>query len=499
MAFGIKLRIEQFLIHFIIICCKIDKINILLFYFKRYFKLNNVFFIGCVSCLFYQSILLIKEFMSGKTVINISVEFITNDTLPAITICPGDINFQSLALINEDAARLYEEYLSLIEDGIQNKMNGIAGKIRDLYDDSKHKYYVAINTSCMNIQKCFINYLTPSKNLNNESLIDTKFLKSVVFGKIDQDLVYDNAMTAYNTISDTMESVLALIDTSQPNYFRPNGMKCNTLFHHSQSSWSNITMQLGTITVTVWLDLRYFPIIPLSSKIPLWMHSPKSLPNIEINRNSLVLGYQYSIGFSQWKIERLGRGYDTDCRDYDPTIHTRHDCIFDCYQDKMKPLCNTTDFVSFLMINTIRYFKRKNLSFSNCNMERSSKETMLFCQNYCHKECHDSYYSYTIDMLNEIKDKEDDDTDDWMYTEFTIEHNDIPDLFIRHFAEMSFITFVSNFGGLIGMWLGLSFFDIVKSIWHSKYCKNSTIFCNKLFLNNVFLLPMQSVPDQKDN
>ncbi len=42
----------------------------------------------------------------------------------------------------------------------------------------------------------------------------------------------------------------------------------------------------------------------------------------------------------------------------------------------------------------------------------------------------------------------------------SIKHNKIPDILITHLPEITFNAFVCNFGGLLGLWLGLSVFAI---------------------------------------
>ena len=37
----------------------------------------------------------------------------------------------------------------------------------------------------------------------------------------------------------------------------------------------------------------------------------------------------------------------------------------------------------------------------------------------------------------------------------------MPDFIIRYIPELTFISFVCNFGGLLGMWLGVSFLSII--------------------------------------
>ena len=46
-----------------------------------------LFGIICLSAMIYQSSNLISVYMNGKTIVNLEIGFIFNDTLPAITIC----------------------------------------------------------------------------------------------------------------------------------------------------------------------------------------------------------------------------------------------------------------------------------------------------------------------------------------------------------------------------------------------------------------------------
>ena len=44
----------------------------------------------------------------------------------------------------------------------------------------------------------------------------------------------------------------------------------------------------------------------------------------------------------------------------------------------------------------------------------------------------------------------------------------MPDILIVHIPDICFISFVCNFGGLLGMWLGVSFLsiiDLIKSLF----------------------------------
>ena len=203
------------------------------------------------------------------------------------------------------------------------------------------------------------------------------------------------------------------------------------------------------------------------------MHSPNVL--FVENFNIISPGYVYYIRYSQWNIERLGKGYETDCREYNPINYTRSDCIFDCYQDKVKYYCRTKDFVGSNILRRKIYFEQGNLNLSKCTVNESIHfETIKSCEDNCHKECHFTYYSFTINKYLKFN----------MYqARLKINHNEMPDLTIRYIAEMPLLTFICNFGGILGMWLGISFYSIVEIIW--KILRINILFNN--ILSNTFI------------
>ena len=48
---------------------------------------KNIFAFVCLCGLVYQTVILYSEYMSGNTVVNIQVDRILNETIPAITVC----------------------------------------------------------------------------------------------------------------------------------------------------------------------------------------------------------------------------------------------------------------------------------------------------------------------------------------------------------------------------------------------------------------------------
>ena len=101
---------------------------------NKIFKFNYLIYLICFALLIYQSIDLIIEFMSGKTVINISVENNRNTSLPGLTICPYSLDFSRLSLLNENVSKLYDKYLKLIENANRSRISEIQKYLDQLYN-----------------------------------------------------------------------------------------------------------------------------------------------------------------------------------------------------------------------------------------------------------------------------------------------------------------------------------------------------------------------------
>ena len=356
-------------------------------YLKKFIKINYLFFIICLSFLLYQLIDLYIEFMSGETVINISVGIIRNTSLPAITLCLDNLDFSKLSLLNDNVSTLYKEYLALIENADRHRINYIGNYLFQLYIQALIIYF---DSNEQNILiKDILNNLTPLTNEIDGTFLSSTCYHSSAYGDIDKDLSKYDSET-YTMKSLPMESLEIL---TYGNY--PVVWKCYTLFSHTESSWNNIKMVFDRIIINLQVDTHSLPFFP-SNEILIIMHSPNTL---SLEGHSFIdPGYVYVIEFSKWNIIRLGKGYDTDCREYNPKKYTRNDCIFDCYQERARYFCQTNNFVSYHnMLRKKNYFEQSNLNFSKCNIKTEIRHKILeLCNDKCHKECHITYYSFTV-------------------------------------------------------------------------------------------------------
>ena len=95
---------------------------------------------------------------------------------------------------------------------------------------------------------------------------------------------------------------------------------------------------------------------------------------------------------------------------------------------------------------------------NNC-LEEGPIRTKLwsFCLNSCLNDCEFRYYTFTLKENLSFGNDQDS-------VEVSIDHNNLPDILVKSIPEMTFMSFVCNFGGLLGMWLGISILLVFEEI-----------------------------------
>ena len=135
-------------------------------------------------------------------------------------------------------------------------------------------------------------------------------------------------------------------------------------------------------------------------------------------------------------------------------------------------------FIEITFTNCIcnkKWFHRVPSCFlSNCNsfsknntkiFTNLDKEVLDICSTKCKPDCNTKQYLTEIKVLDINK--------PWVQSaRVNFQHNSIPDIIVRHTLEMSLMSFVCNFGGLLGMWLGFSVLSISKHIFETIYQVN---------------------------
>ena len=387
----------------------------------------------CVILFLIQSITLFNEYMKGKSVVNIEIGQSFNETLPAITVCPGAVDIDKLSRFHPKYDELYKQYQAKLSD----KTNLLAANIFYL----KFNSYVFADLRDINSS---LDTFQVMKNYSYQNLDQTNQSKIGVYIALNSVYI-DDGLRIINVTSLPIESITL-------NYMLA---KCFTFFSHLQDEWRLTKMESGTIGIVLRNDDPIYQNITFP--FPIMIHSPDYLPNFEDGKYKLIDSNSFIIGhYSYYHIRRLGYGYDTDCRDYGPGM-IRADCLLSCYQKHHDQLCNGTALVqSSLLIRESILKSKPNKKLDKCEAYKMSiKDILSKCSSECKNECDYKYYSFTQTKIMNNNDK---------ITSIYIHHNDMPDIIVRYIPEINFTSFACNFGGLLGMWLGVSFLFICGQI-----------------------------------
>ena len=194
------------------------------------------------------------------------------------------------------------------------------------------------------------------------------------------------------------------------------------------------------------------------------------------------------MSYSRVETRLLGSGFETNFFDYDldhkfPNYNMRSDCITSCLRRNYS--CPADKFVFQQYLLREEYVAHKgNTKMNLCNSSISTKYLNLLrteyqCLQECRKDCKFTHF---------ITNNEFDDKQATSYTvHLIVSHNNLPDILIKHLPEITFNAFVCNFGGLLGLWLGLSVFAIFTEFRDIciKLFRNLN-FCSNLYQFNIF-------------
>ena len=336
------------------------------------------------------------------------------------------------------------------------------------------KFYKYINDKPMDLHDFIQNNSISLLNEINEIMISVE----IVLAAPSSHHSFDKHFIKLNNINDNYTWKVVDQPLETIGFYNYNDhiniLKCFTFFSHSNTDWREMNLAYDYIKVDLKYDFTKSPHV-LPNRFALSIHSQNSLPQYGMFK-IFRPGLRYFVGYSRWKIERLGSQYYTDCREYDPTQLTWNDCVYQCYQDTVTYGCQKNGIVLVDIFLRTDYFKNKTLS--NCTRQEGSRKiTVLKCMEMCQKECHYSNYPFVLNILNDI---------DFTSNSFYIRHNEMPDLDIRHIPEMPLMTLICDFGGLLGMWLGVSFLTILSDLLKTmRKFVNTKILINKQAVFNI--------------
>ena len=427
-------------------------------------SIETCFTLFCVSLFLYQAVSLFNEYNKGKTVVRIELGHLFDDGPPGITVCPAGLNMKKMATIDERYKKMYKDYINMQSNFSEHENLIFNANYFNMVSQDIIEGNISLGKIIKNYTYDYKEEIKKNKLRFDESIdLDIEKLNNEELNKND-DLYSLN-------IFQPIESY------SFETWFM---YKCLTYFSELNTTWKNDLRKLRDFGIILNFDIYFNKFMT----IKIALHSPNDLPIIafgsstELNRN-----FMWLLRYNTIKTERLGHQYDTNCKDYkqNSEYKARQDCIKKCYVDKINNICNGTVLIQFgfLMQNcpNITKYTPCPIQFK-INMAIYSK-----CQSSCRLNCWERYYSFLVEKLSPSNET---------YI-FISKNMAMPDITIKHIPDISFISFICNFGGLLGMWLGLSFIKVLTTIKDfliiiSKFRNNKTnvtIYDRNFFVNQM--------------
>ena len=475
--------------------------------------------IFCTTGLLYQSCQLLSQYMSGKSVVSIEVKREIHSHLPGITVCyPRMLSMEMVLNYREDFQIYINRTQELMKKAIKDRRlhEDLFRYLDNVYGDLEMKLQQLIFTQPKFVNVVIDNLSLPffystdtphlfdtKRNIRRAEIQDVSIIDMRLDGTLfDKDSDEDNNTTLLHKRPFTNNSYDFTDAPVESVNFR-HKIKCFTFFSYVNMDWRKVKFDLEAIRLTIEHNPNWFP-SQLLEKYYIAIHSPKMIPEFRVGHDyaEVAAGQDYLITFSKININRHYSELEFDCKEYGrrKSRALRSDCVTTCMVKRMED-----DNVLFGIIRISMLLRKKHLKhYEGYNITRPGRRESLHlprdpiielrqeCYKICKHNCRYTYYMFDINMVA-ASDRSKSNGE--KRTIIIIQHNRLPDLFVRHIPETTFITFVGNFGGLLGMWLGLNvlvIFDnlfslsnrIIMAIGKNKQSRNRAfIQRNKFFIN----------------
>ena len=460
----------------------------------------------CVFLLYHQSLIIFKQYLQQNYVTNI--KFVKNyvGPLPAVTICYDKyLSFKGLfeRLPDKDSEEYYEKLMGEVDDLTWNqindqekeKINKMMDEHSNLQDNLMNNLEFPFLYSKLSDYQDFFENLTMHGTIieNNQTryLFSPSLTGHIMY--VDQD---DNSLTYLLNKTLTIEPIESMFFWSQK---QTPPRKCFTLFSALDRQFRKMKANLKQLVIPVYFPKQWFP-YQEEYFTYIAVHSPDIMPFSRTFLTMSKLG-EYSIVYSKVENQEIPGVASCDLYDLDyknGNYNMKSDCHFQCLINHYGTKCHVT-----LMM------KQKHLAYRrtqfpgevpNITCDLGHEEWFFKeeeCQRKCPDECHQEYYFVDIKMTDQLpssiplKNRS---------LEINIVPSSRPKIVINHLPEMTLMSLVCNFGGLLGIWLGVSALASLNYCWKifkfifSKLTTINSFTNEKLFIKNDFITTVDNCP-----
>ena len=464
-----------------------------------YLTLINILLIFiCVFGFVYQVYFILDQYMLGKTVVNLEVKLPKKQPPPAITICiPEQISLTKLSKsskFNEKLKSKHDDYMKSYRQSRNLDRNSNVNETtwKELKQRLLYLYLWGIKNEPASKPSTFdeLNQLSiPHKGIFDVSINSEiePFNKSIIH-RIGSDYFEINEIpiNSVGIVSDQL--------------YKWKDIKCFTYFSALQEYWQ--TAQAGSQMIQKFEIRNDFKQYPPLDKYYIAIHSPNILPRFsEFAYFEIKPNEYYSVKYFQLKVELVLEGFESNCVEYDirnkyGKIRMESDCRVYCIADFVKrkkiydlpPSMLNSRSNDLIRSEVWGSFENKNTTFNGYVQKKVVEE----CSEKCKPDCNSKQFLTEVKVIGSEK--------PWVHwAKVEIQHNSIPDIIVRHSLEMTFMSFICNFGGLLGMWLGFSVLSISKDIFDSirSLLMNGGKKSNLIFNNFNLLFKVSKKPKTK--
>jgi hypothetical protein len=178
----------------------------------------------------------------------------------------------------------------------------------------------------------------------------------------------------------------------------------------------------------------------------VYIHDSNQLPSFPTSKlSSSSMSYLKLFTYEKIAFERLPHPYDTDCSYYEKSIKSRAQCLNEKVLDiikKNKCSPKSSKLFTYFMKNgryQVYNYTFCNDSKINFTVELNTKE--------CRISCYEEIYRITESKIYKF------------FPGVQFDPIDTKYMTILYSSQMTFISYLINFGGLLGLWHGISLAD----------------------------------------